>query len=174
MLQANQLPSMRGSELEALFANADAGTLPVGKGSGQALIAGGSVVARPLAALVRLVAWRGKEFDAQGRSLRNLISPFALRAITADVYIGDSRLDGRPCIVLDYSKTSRVAGWVRDEIREVEPGLYVGLVYVRSRQAPLRFSLDFADARRVEETATYDISRRAPHCQDRDQRVRGR
>lgn len=154
MLQASQLPTMRGSELEALFAKADAGTIPVGKGSGQALIATGTVVARPLSAFVRLVAWRGKEFDAQGRSLRNLISPLAMRAITADVYIGDSRLDGRPCIVLDYSKTSRVAGWVRDEIREVEPGLYVGLVYVRSRQAPLRFSLEFADARGVEQTAS--------------------
>jgi hypothetical protein len=150
MVQAQELPSMRGSELEALFARADAGTLPVGIGKGRALIASGTVAARPLSALVRLVAWRGKEFDAQGRSLRNLISPFGLRAITADVYIGDSRLDGRPCIVLDYSKTSRVAGWVRDEIREVEPGLYVGLVYVRSRQAPLRFSLEFDTARRVE------------------------
>jgi hypothetical protein len=154
MLRASQLLSMRGSELEALFASADAGTIPVGTGTGQALMATGSVIARPLMALIRLVAWRGKEFDAQGRTLRNLISPFALRAVTAGVYIGESRLDGRPCIVLDYSKTSRVAGWVRDEIREVEPGLYVGLVYVRSRQAPLRFSLEFAGARRVEQMAT--------------------
>jgi hypothetical protein len=149
---------MRGSELEALFARADAGTIPVGIGNGQALMATGSVIARPLMALVRLVAWRGKEFDAHGRSLRNLISPFALRAITADVYIGESRLDGRPCVVLDYSKTSRVAGWVRDEIREVEPGLYVGLVYVRSRRAPLRFSLEFAGARRVEESASIEAA----------------
>ena len=59
------------------------------------------------------------------------------------MYRDASRLDGRPCIVLDYSKTSRVAGWVRDEIREVAPRLYLGLVYVRSRRAPLRFSLRF-------------------------------
>ena len=31
---------------------------------------------------MRLLAWSGKEFDAQGRSLRNLISPLSLRAIT--------------------------------------------------------------------------------------------
>lgn len=107
---------------------------------------------------MRLLAWSGKEFDAQGRSLRNLISPFSLRAITADVYIGESRLDGRPCIVLDYSKTSRVAGWVRDEIREVEPGLYVGLL-VRSRQVPLRFSLKFATSARVEHVASTEAAR---------------
>ena len=83
MLQASQLPSMRGNEVEALFAKADAGAIPVGKGNGQALIATGTVVARPLLAFVRLVAWRGKEFDSQGRSLHNLISPFSMRAITA-------------------------------------------------------------------------------------------
>ena len=146
MVKADQLAAKRASELDSLFAGADAGRIPVGTGRGQALIGTGTVVARPVVALVRLVAWRGKEFDAAGRSLRNLIGPWGTRAISADVYLGDSRLDGRPCIVLDYSKTSRVAGWVRDEIREVEPGLYVGLVYVRSRKAPLRFSLEFETA----------------------------
>ena len=160
MVQADELPSMRGSELEDLFAKADAGAIPVGTGTGQALIASGTVAARPLLALVRLVAWRGKQFDEQGHSLRNLIGPLATRAIIADVYIGDSRLDGRPCIVLDYSKTSRVAGWIRDEIREVEPGLYVGLVYVRSRKAPLRFSLAFDVSSRPEQSTAAVSSRR--------------
>jgi hypothetical protein len=117
-------------------------------GRGQALIASGTFAARPMVAFVRLLAWQGKEFDSRGRTLRNLISPFGVRAIKADVYIDASRLDGRPCIVLDYSKTSRVAGWIRDEIREVEPGLYVGLVYVRSRRAPLHFALQFVTAAR--------------------------
>jgi hypothetical protein len=144
MLTASEFALMPGTELDALFANAPAGSIPVGVGRGQALIATGSFAARPLLAMVRYSAWQGKEFD--GHSLRNLISPFSKRAIKADVYVDASRLDGRPCIVLDYSKTSRVAGWIRDEIREVAPGLYVGLVYVRSRRAPLRFSLQFDDA----------------------------
>ena len=146
MLRAEELPSLRSSELDELFATAEAGSLPVGKGSGQALMATGTIASRPLVAIVRLLAWKGKEFDSQGRSLRNLVSPFGVRAITADVYIGASRLDGRPCIVLDYSKTSRIAGWVRDEIREIAPGLYVGMVYVRSRRVPVRFSLEFEAA----------------------------
>ena len=143
MLKATELPSSQGSTLDELFAAAPAGSIPVGIGKGQALIATGTFAARPLVAVVRHLAWRGKEFDTQGRTLRNLITPLGVRAIKADVYIDASRLDGRPCIVLDYSKTSRVAGWVRDEIREVAPGLYIGLVYVRSRRAPLRFSLQF-------------------------------
>lgn len=146
MLQATELPSMRGGQLDELFAAAPAGSIPVGLGRGQALIASGSFAARPMVAFVRLLAWRGKEFDRQGRTLRNLISPFGVRAIKADVYLDASRLDGRPCIVLDYSKTSRVAGWIRDEIREVAPGLYVGLVFVRSRRAPLHFALQFDGA----------------------------
>jgi len=31
--------------------------------------------------------------------------------------------------VLDYSDTSILAQWIRDEIREIEPGLYLGKVY---------------------------------------------
>jgi hypothetical protein len=145
-VSARELTSLRGSELDALFAEGVAGVIPVGTGTGQALMATGSFAARPLLAIVRLLAWRGKEFDASAHRLRNLISPFGVKAIAADVYVGESRLDGRPCVVLDYSKTSRLAGWVRDEIRQIAPGLYIGLVYVRSRRAPIRFSLEFSAA----------------------------
>src|SRR6185295_18246847 len=146
MLTARDLPSMRGSQLDQLFADAPAGEIPVGKGSGQALMATGTVAARPLVAITRLLAWQGKQFDAPSHTLRNLISPFGFKAITADVYVDASLADGRPCIVLDYSKTSRVAGWVRDEIREIAPGLYMGLVYAGTRKLPIRFSLQFDSA----------------------------
>jgi hypothetical protein len=142
MLTARDLSSLSGSELDALFAHAPAGEIPTGKGSGQALMATGTFASRPLIAMVRRLAWQGKEFDGPTHSLRNLISPFGARAISADVYVDASRLDGR------YSKTSRLAKWVRDEIREIEPGLYLGLVYVRSRRAPIRFSLAFATSGR--------------------------
>jgi hypothetical protein len=32
-------------------------------------------------------------------------------------------------VVLDYSKTSLVAKWIRDEIRLLSPNLYLGRVY---------------------------------------------
>ena len=149
MMTAEQLPSLGGTQLHDMFANAPAGDVPVGTGRGQALIATGSRAARPLLAAVRYIAWRGKEFDDCSSTLLNILTPFSLRAVKADVYVDASRLDGRPCIVLDYSKTSRVAGWVRDEIRQVAPGLYVGVVYVRSRRAPLMFSLEFETADRL-------------------------
>ena len=144
----NELPLMRGSQLDELFTNAPAGDIPSGKGRGQALMGTGTIAARPLLATTRLLAWQGKVFDPATHSLRNLITPFGVKAITADVYVDASLLDGRPCVVLDYSKTSRVAGWVRDEIREIGPGLYLGLVYAGSRRLPIRFSLAFDSATR--------------------------
>ena len=62
-------------------------------------------------------------------SLRNRILPFGLNAIIAKVYKAPSWLDGKECIVLDYSETSLVAHWIRDEIRLIGPGLYLGKVY---------------------------------------------
>ena len=143
MMTSSQLSSVRRRHLQEIFGDAPAGEIPVGRGRGQALIAPGTPVARTVAAMVRLLAWKGKEFDGPSNRLRNLITPFAVRAIAADVYLDASRIDGRPCVVLDYSKTSLIARWVRDEIREVAPGLYLGVVFIGSRRAPLMFSLEF-------------------------------
>ncbi len=44
------------------------------------------------------------------------------------MYVGESLLDGQPALILDYSK-SRLWPDVRDEEREVSPGLYLGIMY---------------------------------------------
>jgi hypothetical protein len=36
--------------------------------------------------------------------------------------------DDKECITIDYSKTSLVAGWVRNEIRFIGPRTYLGVV----------------------------------------------
>ena len=58
--------------------------------------------------------------------LKNKILPFGIAAIVARVYKGESWFDRKECIVLDYSQTSLVAGWIRDEIRMIEPSFYLG------------------------------------------------
>jgi hypothetical protein len=68
-------------------------------------------------------------FDAEKGVLKNKVSPFGVQAIVAKVYKGDSWLDQKECIVLDYSETSLVAHWIRDEIRLISPGFYLGKVY---------------------------------------------
>jgi hypothetical protein len=52
------------------------------------------------------------------------------------VYQGPSWLDGRPSLVLDYSQTSRIYAHNRDEIRQVGPGLFLGLMYDRTTAPP--------------------------------------
>ena len=57
------------------------------------------------------------------------LTPEIVEAIIAKVYKGPSWLDGKECIVLDYSQTSILAHRIRDEIRLISPGFYLGKVY---------------------------------------------
>jgi hypothetical protein len=141
---AIDVPSMftkTKEELDELFRNAEAGPIPDGKAKGTALIAPGTSISDELAQVVKLVAWQGKTFDAAGGTLRNRITALGLNAIVAQVYQGKSLLDDKPCIVLDYSKTSLVAQWIRDEIRLVAPQLYLGRVYWDNKPV-LHFALE--------------------------------
>ena len=52
-----------------------------------------------------------------------------IHAVQAKVYKEASWFDGQECIVLDYSHTSLIAHWIRDEMRLVAPNLYLGIVF---------------------------------------------
>lgn len=124
-----KLLSLSQSELDALFTKSPVGNIPDGEAEGTAIVAPGTKFSPAIAQFVSLFAWQGKVFDAQKGVLKNKILPFGLNAIIAKVYKGPSWLDGKECVVLDYSDTSLLAQWIRDEIREIEPGLYLGKVY---------------------------------------------
>ena len=141
-LTANNLLTKSQAELDALFSAHDAGPIPNGEAKGTAIIAPGTQFSLQIAEAVNIFAWQGKEFDAEGGFLRNLILPFGLKAIVAHVYKGPSWLDGKECIVLDYSKTSLVASHIRDEIRLIEPDFYLGKVYWDNDRL-FDFTLDF-------------------------------
>ena len=74
--------------------------------------------------------------------LRNRILPLGLNAIIAKVYKAPSWLDQKECIVLDYSETSLLARWIRDEIRLIGPGTYLGKVYWDKKRL-IDFALQF-------------------------------
>lgn len=117
VLTAAGLMKMSQVELDDMFKASPAGPIPDGEAKGTAIIAPGTVYSPEIAELVGLFAWRGKTFDGKHGVLSNRILPFGLNAIIAEVYKDASWLDGQECIVLDYSKTSLVAHWIRDEIR---------------------------------------------------------
>src|SRR4051812_14604491 len=125
-----KLLKMSQAELDALFTQSDAGPIPDGQADGTAIVAPGTAFSPEIARFVGIFAWQGKVFDARAGFLRNRIGPFGLNAIIAKVYKSLSWLDGKECIVLDYSETSTLAHWIRDEIRLIQqPGLYLGKVY---------------------------------------------
>ena len=141
-LDVAQLLAMSQAELDDLFTKSPAGPVPDGSAKGTAIIAPGTVFSKEIAEVINLFAWQGKTFDAQRGVLTNRISIVGFNAIVAEVYKGESWLDHKECIVLDYSKTSMVAHWIRDEIRLVSPGVYLGIVYW-GRTKLIDFALKF-------------------------------
>jgi hypothetical protein len=141
-ITVEDLLGMSQKELDDLFSAHEAGPIPNGEGEGTAIIAPGTPRSRMLARMVNHFAWQGKVFDAEHGTLRNHILTLGIKAIVAQVYKGPSLLDGKECIVLDYSQTSTIAGWVRDEIRLIAPNLYLGKVYAHEKRL-IDFALEF-------------------------------
>jgi hypothetical protein len=137
-----QLMKMTQAQLDELFTKSAPGEIPNGEAQGTAIIAAGSPFTPAIAAFINHFAWQGKIFDAKKGVLKNKILVFGLHAIIAKVYKGPSWLDGKECIVLDYSETSYVAHWIRDEIRQIEPALYLVKVYW-DRKRLFDFALTF-------------------------------
>jgi|AmaraimetFIIA100_FD_contig_31_48522162_length_492_multi_5_in_0_out_0_1 hypothetical protein len=138
-----QLLRMSQQDLDALFTASDAGPIPEGQADGTAIIAPGTTYSMEIATFIKYFAWQGKVFDPAAGQLKNRIGPFGLNAIIANVYKAPSWLDGKECIVLDYSQTSVVAHWIRDEIRLIQaPGLYLGKVYW-GKERLIDFALQF-------------------------------
>lgn len=135
--------SMSREELDEIYRNATAGAMPRGDSRGTAIVTG-SMMSKTFARFARMFAWQGKVFDMyppdfeQGL-LINKVTPFSLTFIVAKVYRDKSWLDGKETIVIDYARTSFFARKIRDEIREVAPGIYLGKVWLGKKRI-----LDFA------------------------------
>ncbi len=135
-------------ELDEIYKNANAGEIPNGDTQGTAILAG-SFLAGLVALLVGVYAWQGKKFDmfcngGQAGVLVNKITPLSMSFIVAKVYRDSSWMDGKETIVIDYSRTSFFAKVIRDEIREIEPGVYLGKVWWGKKRI-----LDFALTRKI-------------------------
>jgi hypothetical protein len=133
---------MTQAELDRLFREGEPDPIPDGRAEGTLIVAPGTMLSPPIAELVRLLAWQGKIFDAKHGVLKNRVLPVGLRAVVAQIRKEPSRLDGKECIVLDYARTSLVARSIRDEIRRIGPGQYLGKAYWRGIRL-IDFVLEF-------------------------------
>jgi len=113
---------MTACEWETLFRNGKAECLPLGTHKGVILEAEGSRLKARLQGLV----WKGKDFDGNGTMINRWTG---FRAVTAEVSHGTSWLDGQACIVLQYAQDAKIFPGVRDELRQIGPGLWLGRGY---------------------------------------------
>ena len=142
MADIPDLMKMTQAQLDDLFKQSPAGPIPNGEAHGTAIIAPGTQQEETAAKFVHFFAWQGKVFDASKGELKNKILPMGVKAIVAKVYKDTSWFDGKECIALDYSHTSLLAHWIRDEIRLVGDGVYLGIVYWGKKKL-IDFALKF-------------------------------
>lgn len=137
LMDLAMLQAMTPGKLDELFAASEPGPIPNGPTDGTVLLGAPSHLAYTIARLIRRHVWRGKTFDAANGLLLNRFP--TLNAISATVAIGPSIRDQAPCIVLDYHVDAIVRDHVRDELRLVAPGLYLGIAYQRFTIVPQPF-----------------------------------
>lgn len=116
---------------------------------------------------MNLLVWQGKTFytDETGGYMMNRVVADR-EGFRSAVYFADGWLDGRPAIIVDYGRAGDYPADAifRDEIRRVQPGVYLGFGW-RNREHPpwtserferITFILDFVHP----DLATSDC----PHC----------
>jgi hypothetical protein len=144
MLEPKQLARMSEKQLEVLYRLAQPGPIPQGYTPGIAIFNAGSPFTNVIAQVVGCSAWQGKYFEDPATMINKT---FGVKAIKTVIYLGESYVDGRPSTILDYSVAPRMFQRYRDEIREVAPGIYLGILYRREACGPKRVSWFTLDAR---------------------------
>ena len=139
---ADDLVRADRATLDALYAAGTASPPPAGFVPGRAIPDPGSRNTTRRSKLVGLF-WKGKVFT-DGRMINRLAG--GLEAVTARMYVGESFFDGQPAVILDYAG-SKLFGDVRDEMREVAPGVFLGMTYVRKCPVPKATTYFVLDAR---------------------------
>ena len=140
---APQLLKMSQAQLDDLFRASPPGDIPNGSAAGHGDHRAGNAIFHGDRTDNQFLRLAGKGIRrAEGLLKNRILASAASRPIVARVYKGPSWLDGKECIVLDYSETSMVAQWVRDEIRLIGPDFYLGKVYW-SKDRLIDFCLQF-------------------------------
>ena len=134
-----QLARLSPCELDCLYRQATADAIPLGFLRGIARPPAGKPASRLRQGIINGV-WLGKEFRAD----QTLINHWCgLKAIKANVYIGSSWVDGQPAIVMDYRGSSLVWANIRDEMRPVAPGVYLGFMFRQRHCREPKFRMHF-------------------------------
>jgi hypothetical protein len=136
-ISSKDLLAMNRDQLIELFKQGTVPDSPQGYSRGTALFFPGTWRTVPLSKLTRLI-WQGKDYLEPG-FIRNRW--FGFDIIKGRTYVEESWLDGKPALILDYAGLSRPFHPVRDEIRQINPGLQLGRLYFKG--PPRRYVCHF-------------------------------
>lgn len=116
-------------ELDCLYNNSSAGKIPEGETKGIPLFLPGTTLGDIVNQVGSLV-WHGKVFD-HGNLTNEILNT---HLFNAKVEQGQSWTNSNSAIVIDYQKgqkalSDHLTSWIRDEIREIRPGIYLGQLH---------------------------------------------
>jgi len=114
-------------ELDNLFRAASIHEMPHGTFPGEVL----HFTNVPMPGVIKAVAndrWKGKIIEPDG-SFTNMWKKRT--ALHSCLKWGPSHLDGQPCVVCEYPRLTPLFGPMRDEYREIAPGVLLGRQYRR-------------------------------------------
>jgi hypothetical protein len=132
-ITVRDLLKMSQVQPDDLFTQSPTGDIPEGEGKGTAIVAPGTTYSMEIAELVDQsfrMARQGKVFDSQkGFLLKSCLLAFAQ---SSPKYAG-TRVGCMEGMYRPYSRLFRdlafLAHWIRDEIRNISPGIYLRNVY---------------------------------------------
>ena len=122
----DELVRMNWCQLEGIYRQATPGRAPSGFAQGRTIFCSDAPLAGVKNNMSQLM-WKGKHFCAEDSTLVNQWC--GIKAIHAHVYEGTSWLDGKPAVIFDYRGTSKIWAHMRDETREIAPGLWLGMMH---------------------------------------------
>jgi hypothetical protein len=127
--------------LDDLYASGEAVPLPTGLARTIALPFPDSGFTPVLSVATRAI-WQGMSVDADQARLVNRVLGFSV--VPARIYEGESWFDDRAATIVDHAETSATFRNMRDEIRRIADGLFLGRTYYRSGSNPRgRFLMNF-------------------------------
>lgn len=124
----DQLMRMKECELVQIYKGGIPRVPPCGYIPGTVIFKPGTSLTAPTSQFMKAVAWQGKWVAGDGIMTNKM---FGLPAIKAQAGMGESWLDGGPSATFDYQNTSFVWSQYRDELREVSPGVWLGIMHDR-------------------------------------------
>lgn len=119
-------------EWESRFRCGVLASAPCGPTRGTVLYADGTLPR--LKARLQGVVWKGKTFNSDGTFTNRWLA--GISAGTHTVRIEPSWLDGQLCMVLQYPPDARAFPNVRDELRLIAPGTWLGRSYDATTSEP--------------------------------------